>query len=64
MLTVSGLKSDVPGSLAAATDEEPVFIRRYNDPYRAVVPIGWYRRAAEALREKEAAEQDKREASA
>lgn len=57
MLTVSGLKADVPGSLAAATDDEPVFIRRYNDPYRAVVPIDWYRRAAEALREKEAAEQ-------
>lgn len=56
MLTVRELKEDVPGTLAAATDDEPVLIRRYNDPYRAVVPIDWYKRAAEALREKEARE--------
>lgn len=54
MLTVRELKQDVPGHLAAATEHTPVLIRRYNAPYRAVVPIDWYERAAEALREKEA----------
>lgn len=56
MLTVRQLKEDVPGSLASATEDTPVVVRRYNDPYRAIVPIDWYERAAEALREKEARE--------
>lgn len=64
MRTVRELKRDVSGHLATATDDNPLIIRKYKKPYRAVVPIDWYERAAEALREKEAAEQRKQETAA
>ncbi len=64
MLTVSGLKQDVPGYLASATEDEPVLIRRYNDPYRMVLPYDQGVRALAALREKEAAEQQEQETAA
>ncbi len=65
MRTVVQLKRDVSGHLASATDDNPLIITKYNNnPYRAIVPIDWYERAAEALREKEAAERRKQEEAA
>lgn len=58
MLTVRELKEDVPGHLAAATEHTPVLIRRYNDPYRMVLPYEQGVRALAALQEKEQREQE------
>lgn len=47
---------NVSGNLASATDDDPLIIKRYTKPYRAVVPYEQWQRAIEALREKEARE--------
>lgn len=52
-MLVHEFKKDVSGNLASATDEEPVIIRRYKSPYRAIVPFELWQKALEALREKE-----------
>ncbi len=55
-MLVHEFKQDVSGNLAAATDDDPLIIKRYTSPYRAVVPFELWERAAEALREKDARE--------
>lgn len=55
-MLVHEFKQDVSGNLAAATADEPLIIKRYTSPYRAVVPFDMWERALEALREKEARE--------
>lgn len=55
-MLVHEFKQDVSGNLAAASDDEPLIIKRYTTPYRAVVPYEQWERAIEALREKEARE--------
>lgn len=52
-MLIRDFKEDVSGNLAAATEDEPLIIRRYTTPYRAVVPFDLWTRALEALREKE-----------
>lgn len=58
MRTVRELKRDVSGHLASATEDEPLIIRKYTSPYRAVVPFELWERAEAALREKEAQEEN------